>query len=70
MTTAVPSPCIEVCAMDAASGLCTGCLRTIDEIALWSQLDDDDKRLVWAQLGERRGRRQTFQAPVAKAVDA
>ncbi|HUD31901.1 MAG TPA: DUF1289 domain-containing protein, partial [Variovorax sp.] len=26
----VPSPCISVCRIDAASGLCTGCLRTLD----------------------------------------
>ena len=66
----VPSPCIDICAMDAASGWCTGCLRTIDEIALWSQLDDDDKRAVWVQLAERRERWQPLQATAAKAVDA
>jgi hypothetical protein len=40
--------------MDAASGWCRGCLRTLDEIAFWSQLDDEDKRVVWAQLDTRR----------------
>ena len=49
----VPSPCRNVCVMDEASGHCTGCGRTIDEIALWSVLDDDDKRAVWALLPER-----------------
>ena len=56
MTEPVPSPCISVCKMDEASGLCTGCLRTLDEIALWSVLDDDDKRAVWEALAQRRGR--------------
>jgi predicted Fe-S protein YdhL (DUF1289 family) len=39
--------------MDDASGLCVGCGRTLDEIALWSVLDDDDKRAVWALLPAR-----------------
>ena len=29
----MPSPCINVCRMDAATGWCAGCLRTIDEMA-------------------------------------
>lgn len=54
MNTPVPSPCINVCRMDAASGWCEGCLRTLDEIAAWGQLDDATKRVVLAQLRERR----------------
>lgn len=50
----VPSPCVSVCHMDAASGLCEGCRRTLDEIAVWSVLDDEEKRAVWKQLHERR----------------
>jgi predicted Fe-S protein YdhL (DUF1289 family) len=50
----VPSPCINVCRMDAASGLCEGCLRTIDEIVAWGAMADDDKRAVWQQLAQRR----------------
>ena len=50
---ALPSPCISVCRMDPASGLCQGCLRTIDEIVAWGSLDDSDKRAVWALI-ERR----------------
>jgi predicted Fe-S protein YdhL (DUF1289 family) len=40
--------------MDEATGLCSGCLRTLDEIALWSVFDDADKRAVWRELGQRR----------------
>ena len=54
MTTPVPSPCINVCRMNARTGLCEGCLRTLDEITVWSTLDDADKRLVWARLEHRR----------------
>jgi predicted Fe-S protein YdhL (DUF1289 family) len=50
----VPSPCINVCRMNAATGWCEGCLRTIDEIATWSSLDDTARRAVWAELPLRR----------------
>ena len=40
--------------MDARSGWCEGCLRTLDEIAGWSTMDDDAKRRVWKLLPQRR----------------
>ncbi|WP_233799736.1 DUF1289 domain-containing protein [Paraburkholderia sp. HP33-1] len=49
----VPSPCISVCRMDASTGWCEGCLRTIDEIAGWSTFDDDAKRAVWDAIEAR-----------------
>jgi predicted Fe-S protein YdhL (DUF1289 family) len=49
----LPSPCISVCRMDAASGLCEGCLRTLDEIAAWGMLDNRGKRAVWALIEQR-----------------
>lgn len=48
-----PSPCISVCRMDAASGLCQGCFRTLEEIAAWGLAADEEKRTIWAQLVER-----------------
>ena len=48
------SPCINVCEMDAGSGLCVGCLRTLDEIAAWGALDSNAKRAVLAALPSRR----------------
>ncbi len=54
MSEGVASPCIGVCRMDDATGLCAGCLRTLDEIALWSVLDDAAKRAVRCELGRRR----------------
>ncbi len=56
----VASPCISVCRMDDASGLCIGCLRTLDEIAAWSLLDADDKRAVLAALPIRRAAHPEF----------
>ncbi len=52
----VASPCISVCVMDAATGVCIGCLRTLDEIAAWTVLDADAKRAVLAELPQRRAR--------------
>ena len=49
----VPSPCVDVCRMDEARGLCLGCHRTLDEIATWSTLPDAAKQAVWAQLPGR-----------------
>jgi predicted Fe-S protein YdhL (DUF1289 family) len=50
----VPSPCTNVCTIDPVTGLCVGCLRTLDEIARWGGLDVEAKRAVWAELGIRR----------------
>jgi uncharacterized protein len=49
----VPSPCISVCRMDPASELCEGCLRTLDEIALWGRMEEEGKREVWKLIGQR-----------------
>lgn len=49
----LPSPCISVCRMDAATGLCEGCFRTLEEIAGWGLASEDEKRAVWNQLIER-----------------
>jgi len=49
----VPSPCISVCRVDADSGWCEGCLRTLGEISAWSRLDRDGKRGVWRTIEQR-----------------
>ena len=51
--------------MDAATGLCAGCFRTLDEIAVWSMLEDDEKRAVWSALAHRRAANATSAAPAA-----
>lgn len=50
----VASPCIDVCRMDADSGLCVGCLRTLDEIAGWGGASDDEKLDILARIEKRR----------------
>ena len=51
--TPVPSPCINVCRMVPATGLCEGCMRTIDEIVAWGSASDEQKRAIWAELRRR-----------------
>ena len=48
------SPCVSLCQMHAATGWCRGCLRTLDEIAGWSRLDNTRKYDVLHQLPARR----------------
>jgi predicted Fe-S protein YdhL (DUF1289 family) len=43
-----------VCRIDAATGWCEGCLRTLDEITAWPTLPEDGKRAVWVELSRRR----------------
>jgi predicted Fe-S protein YdhL (DUF1289 family) len=49
-----PSPCISICRMDARTGLCEGCQRTIDEIARWGTADEQTRRAVWRAIRRRR----------------
>jgi predicted Fe-S protein YdhL (DUF1289 family) len=50
----IASPCINVCEMDASSGLCRGCLRTLDEIAGWAGANDEKKLGILAAVEKRR----------------
>jgi predicted Fe-S protein YdhL (DUF1289 family) len=40
--------------MDAPSGLCKGCWRSMDEIIAWGALDDADKEQVWTLIEQRQ----------------
>jgi len=48
------SPCIKTCQIDRQSGLCLGCLRTLDEIASWARYSDGERSDIVADLGNRR----------------
>ncbi|WP_420475686.1 DUF1289 domain-containing protein [Noviherbaspirillum sp. ST9] len=50
----VPSPCISICKMNPQTGLCEGCLRTIDEITRWSTATEEAKRQVWVEIKRRQ----------------
>ena len=50
---AVPSPCVAVCQMQADTGWCWGCRRTLNEIAQWSNLDNPARRAIWHAISLR-----------------
>ena len=47
------SPCVSVCRMDEAAGLCLGCLRSIEEIVVWSKVDDAGRMAIWRGIEAR-----------------
>ena len=49
----VPSPCVSVCRMDAATALCEGCFRTLEEVAAWGMLPEGERRQVWQLIATR-----------------
>jgi hypothetical protein len=49
----VESPCNKVCTLDARSGLCLGCGRTVDEIARWSTMNAADRARIMNELPAR-----------------
>ena len=52
----VPSPCISVCRINAGSGMCEGCFRTLGEISAWGRSTPDAKRKLWLAIRERAHR--------------
>lgn len=50
----IESPCVKICVIHPETRLCTGCLRSIDEIGVWSQLSFDARRAVMNDLPERK----------------
>ncbi len=53
---AIKTPCINVCILDDAAGLCRGCGRTGDEIAMWSAIGDRERERIMAELPTRLAR--------------
>ncbi|MFU8881829.1 MAG: DUF1289 domain-containing protein [Rhodobacterales bacterium] len=52
----IESPCIKICVIHPAERLCTGCLRSIDEITNWSRLTPTARRAVMEDLPNRAPR--------------
>ncbi|MEO8410457.1 MAG: DUF1289 domain-containing protein [Propionivibrio sp.] len=52
------SPCVSVCSLDPARRYCLGCLRTLDEIAVWGEAGDDRRRVILEACARRRQRQQ------------
>lgn len=49
----IASPCIKVCVIEPASQLCTGCKRTLREIAAWGSLSEAMRNEIMAALPGR-----------------
>ena len=47
------SPCVKICLYDRARQLCSGCGRTLEEIAGWTSLSDEQRRRIMAELPQR-----------------
>jgi len=50
------SPCVKVCVMDPKRGVCLGCCRSLDEIAAWGGITDEERERIIAALPERKRR--------------
>lgn len=49
----VESPCIRICVVHPEARICTGCLRTIDEIRDWSKMSAEARQEIMAALPGR-----------------
>lgn len=52
-TLEVVSPCIGVCELDEQE-ICTGCGRTLDDIACWSTADEAARAAIVARAAARQ----------------
>jgi len=50
----IESPCVKVCVIHPETRLCTGCLRSIDEIGAWSSMTPEARRNVMDELPDRK----------------
>ena len=47
----IASPCIDHCELNV-HGVCEGCLRSVDEITIWSKMTEEEKQLVLDRINE------------------
>ena len=47
------TPCVKVCQMDPRRNLCLGCKRTLDEIARWGMMNDQERERILTELPRR-----------------
>jgi uncharacterized protein len=47
------SPCVKICVIDASSGHCEGCGRTMPEISGWLRLSEPERQSVMRILPQR-----------------
>lgn len=49
----IDSPCVKICVIHPQTRLCTGCLRSIDEIGAWSGMTPEVRREIMEELPSR-----------------
>lgn len=49
----IASPCVRLCVIHTEARVCTGCLRTIEEITTWTRYSDAERRAIMAALPDR-----------------
>ncbi len=49
----IASPCVNICVVHQAAGICTGCLRSIDEIARWTAMPPQERTDIMMALPAR-----------------
>ena len=48
------SPCINICVVNAETGYCLGCFRTMEEISNWARLPAHERARINEELESRR----------------
>lgn len=67
--TEMETPCINVCVIDTATRLCTGCRRSIDEISAWASLGSAERRRIMDGLAARTSTRSGYpRTPLCKGA--
>lgn len=61
------TPCVNICVIDQATRLCSGCFRSIDEIARWRSYTDSERDSIMAELPGRQAR-SPIEAPRASGA--
>lgn len=49
----IASPCVQICVIHPETRLCTGCARSMDEIAAWGSMSAETRQTVMAELPTR-----------------
>ncbi|MBK6414766.1 DUF1289 domain-containing protein [Sphingopyxis sp.] len=62
MTSRPPSPCKQICALDARSSVCTSCGRTLGEIAEWERATASRQHEIVRRSSARMGSRTSHPA--------
>lgn len=57
----IQSPCVRNCCLDDKD-MCVGCFRVMDEILIWGQADDKQKREILILCDSRKKNNQNNQS--------